>query len=240
MDASNSSGQASQPNTTQDKIDYFLLTAHELRTSLSAMKWVFKMLMDGDYGQLKPEQLSVIEQACQANDKIIATLNETMAAIKNDSTISYAKAPVHLPLFIADIIKEFTSEATQKHIVLTYHQSPVPLTFIGDETRLRIAFHNIIENAIKYSQPETEISISLSSDTQHAILKVQDQGVGIPADQIVHVFERFFRAGNTTEAGTGVGLFATKLTIEQQGGKIALESQEHVGTIVTITLPLSS
>jgi two-component system phosphate regulon sensor histidine kinase PhoR len=226
-------------NTAQEKIDFFLLTAHELRTSLTAMKWVFKMLMDGDYGSLSPEQQSVIEQACQANDKMVGVLNNTMAAIKNDGVITYAKLPVHLPLFIAEIIKEFTSEATQKHIGLTYHQSPIALIITGDETKLRIAFHNIIENAIKYSAANTEISVSLSSDDQNAILKVQDQGIGVPAEQLPHLFEKFFRAGNTTEFGTGIGLYATKLMIEQQGGTIGMESQEHVGSTVTITLPLS-
>lgn len=222
-----------------EKIDFFLLTAHELRTSLSAMKWVFKMLMDGDYGALSTEQHDVIEQACQANDKMVEVLNNTMTAIKNDGAISYAKLPIHLPLFIAEIIKEFTSEATQKHIGLTYHQSPIPLTVIGDEAKLRIAIHNIVENAIKYSPANTEISISLQSDEHHAILKVQDHGIGVPADQLPHLFERFFRADNTQETGTGVGLYATKLMIEQQGGNIVMESQEHVGSTVTITLPLS-
>ncbi len=225
-------------NTPQEKIDFFLLTAHELRTSLSAMKWVFKMLTDGDYGSLSPEQQSVIEQAAQANDKMVTLLNNTMTAIKNDGVITYAKLPVHLPFFIAEIIKEFTSESIQKHITLTYHQSPTPLIVMGDEARLRIAIHNVIENAIKYSPANTEVNVALTSDEHNAILTVQDHGIGIPKDQLPHLFERFFRAGNSTETGTGVGLYATKLMVEQQGGTIAMQSQEYIGSIVTITLPL--
>jgi len=223
-----------------DNNDFFLLSAHELRTSLSAMKWLFKMLSDGDYGPLTDEQKTAIVQATQANDRMVTLLNNTMTAIKNNEAVTYAQLPVHLALLIAEIAQEFTNEAAEKHIAITYHQPAAQIIINGDESKLRIALHNIVENAIKYSSPETEIIVTLSEQDQQAILTVQDHGAGIPAEKKAHLFEKFFRAENTAEKGTGLGLYSTKLIIEHHGGTIGMESEEGKGTTVTITLPLAA
>ncbi len=222
----------------QEKTDFFLLTAHELRTSLSAMKWAFKMLTDGDYGTLNAEQKNIIEQLALGNEKMIATLNTTMAALKSDNAIEYAKDPFDLSACIATLLQGFASEAKQKNITITYHPITNPLTIVGDEQKLCMAFHNIIENALKYSSRGSEVTINLSSTDTAATLTVQDHGIGVPADKLPHLFEKFFRAGNSAETGTGLGLYSTKIIIERQGGTIALDSQEGLGTTVTISLPL--
>jgi len=225
-------------NTAQEKIDFFLVSAHELRTSLSAMKWLFKMLCDGDYGELNTEQKAAITQATQANERMIDLINNTMTAIKNNDVLTYRKLPVHLELLIAEMAKDFASEASEKHIAMTYHEPSTSVTVLGEEAKLRIALHNIIENAIKYSSAGTEIIITLATTGTHAVLTVQDSGAGIPEDKKVHIFEKFFRAENTKEPGTGIGLYSTKHVIEQQGGTISFESRESIGTTFTITLPL--
>lgn len=227
-------------SSTEEKIDFFLLSAHELRTSLTAMKWLFKMLHDGDYGPLSSDQISAIDQAARANDQMVALLNNTMNAIKNDGNITYEALPVHLPVFLAEIIKEFTGEAMSKHIVLTYHQSAVPITVTGDESKLRIALHNLIENAIKYSSPNTEVIISLTTVASDAIITIQDHGIGVSEEEAKHLFEKFFRAGNSAESGTGLGLYSTKLIIERQGGTVFMQSQPGQGSTVTVTLPLTA
>lgn len=241
MDSSNASGQENQLlNDSKEKIDFFLLSAHEIRTSLSAMKWLFKMLEDGDYGPLTPEQGAVIEQVTRSNEQMIVLLNNTMDSIKNNGVITFAKFPIHLAHLIAESVKEFTDEAAQKHVAFSYHQSAAPVIVIGDEAKLRIAFHNIIENAIKYSKPDTEVLISITTEASQAIVQVQDHGIGVPQDQVNHLFERFFRAGNSKEAGTGLGLYSTKFIIERHGGTIAMVSEEGKGTTVTIALPLQA
>jgi len=224
----------------QEKIDFFLLSAHELRTSLTAMKWVFEMLKNGDYGPLTVEQRAAIDQVCQSNEKMVALLNGTMNAIKRDGVITYAKLPIHLAAMIAETVKDFSNEAVSKHIGLTYHQTPASVIIAGDESKLRIAFNNVIENAIKYSASESEITVSLSVQDGMAIVQVQDHGIGIPQEQSAHLFERFFRAGNSAEGGTGLGLYSTKLIVEHHGGTIAVASKEGKGSTVTIALPLQA
>ncbi|MEO5646339.1 MAG: HAMP domain-containing sensor histidine kinase [Candidatus Paceibacterota bacterium] len=238
METSTDSTSSTQANSQQEKIDFFLLSAHELRTSLSAMKWLFKMLNDGDYGALTAEQQAAMAQAIQANQRMVDLLNTTMTAIKNNEVLTYAKLPVHLTHLLAEIVQEFSNEAAQKQIAITYHQPAETITINGDVSKLRIALHNIIENSLKYSNPDTEIIISLSGQDNKALVTVQDQGAGIPADKMGHLFEKFYRAENTVQQGTGLGLYSTKHIIEQHGGTITMDSIEHEGTTVTITIPL--
>lgn len=229
--------QATEPSL-QNKIDFFLLSAHELRTSLSAMKWLFKMLYDGDYGTLTAEQEAAIYQAMQANQRMVDLINNTMTSIKNNEFEVYAKLPVNINVLMADIAQEFTNEAAHKKIAITYHQPPTEIIARGDSSKLRIALHNIVENAIKYSNANTEIIISLEVKDDNTVITVQDHGVGIPEDKKPHIFEKFFRAENTMQQGTGLGLYSTKHIIEQHGGTITIDSVEHQGTTVAITIPL--
>jgi signal transduction histidine kinase len=239
MDTSTTSS-TSAPTDKAEQIDFFLLTAHELRTSLTAMKWAFKMLIDGDYGPLTIEQKNIIEQLVAGNAKNITTLNAAMTALKGDSAVTYIQSPFDLSTCIASLLKEFASEAKQKNIVLSLHPSPAPLIIVGDETKLCMAFHNVIENALKYSGPGSEVVVTVSHDDARATLSIRDHGIGVPADKLPHLFEKFFRAGNSTESGTGLGLYGSKFIIERHGGSITLESQEHIGSTVTISLPLHS
>jgi signal transduction histidine kinase len=100
---------------------------------------------------------------------------------------------------------------------------------------------NLVSNAIKYSPGGGDVRVELAAEAGWAVLRVQDQGVGIPAADLPRVFEQFHRAANVAGriGGTGLGLAGARHIVEQHGGSIALESQEGVGTTVTVRLPLN-
>lgn len=226
---------------SQEKIDFFLVSAHELRTSLSAMKWLFKMLLDGDFGALNETQSAMLAQATASNDRMIALINDTMTVIRTEgSSIPYAQTPVSLVELVEESIKDFTSEAATKSMHIRYTASPVPVVVIGDVDKLRIAVHNLFENAIKYGNASTDISVVLKVDQGEAILKVADHGVIIPANEQGDIFKKFFRATNTREAymGVGLGLYATKHIVERHHGTLSFVSTPEAGTVFTMTLPL--
>lgn len=232
-----------QPDQTeaQEKIDFFLVSAHELRTSLSAMKWLFKMLIDGDFGRLNETQQAMILQATTANDRMIQLVNDTMMVVNTDgSSIIYLSQPLSLSTLTEESIKDFTSEAANKGMHLRYTPSPSPVMVIGDVDKLRIAIHNLLENAIKYGNKDTDIGLTLSIVENKAVLTISDQGVIIPNEEQSRIFQKFFRASNTKKAyvGIGLGLYATKHIIERQQGTLTFTSSEEHGTIFTITLPL--
>ncbi len=115
-----------------------------------------------------------------------------------------------------------------------------------DPARLERVLSNVLDNAIKYSPDGGEILVRLAreADAQQsagwAVLEVRDNGVGIPASDLPHIFERFHRAGNVVGrfAGTGIGLAGAKQILDLHGGALLVESTEGVGTTVTIRLPL--
>lgn len=228
------------PDNSQEKIDFFLVSAHELRTSLTAMKWMFKMLLDGDLGSLNETQVAMLTQATTSNERMITLINDTMTVIKTDGAVVYAQDPVSLSTLTEESIKDFTSEAASKGIHIRYSPPSGPVIVIGDSDKLRIVLHNLFENAIKYGNPDTDIGLSLSVEDNKAVLTVADRGAVIPDDEHAHIFEKFFRASTTREqyAGVGLGLYATRHIVERHGGTLSFVSSDQVGTIFTLTLPL--
>ena len=109
-----------------------------------------------------------------------------------------------------------------------------------DSDRIIQAIRILIDNAIKYTPPGGEIRVSASCSDRLATITVQDTGVGIPTEDIPHIFDRFYRvdrARTRATGGTGLGLPIAKAIVEAHGGRISLASQTGVGTLVTIVLP---
>jgi signal transduction histidine kinase len=114
------------------------------------------------------------------------------------------------------------------------------LTGEWDKVRLTRVVSNLLSNAIKFSPKGGQIVLTLDVSSGQAVLSVSDQGMGIPATDLPHVFDTYYRASNVLNRvpGTGVGLASAKQIVEQHGGTIEVESQEDQGTTVKLFLPL--
>ena len=109
----------------------------------------------------------------------------------------------------------------------------------GDRPRLERVVQNIVENAMKYSQDAVPVHVEVGQQDPWAVLTVRDHGVGIPTDELAHIFTPFYRASTAKGiTGTGLGLAGTKSVVTQHGGQISLESAVGWGTSVTVCLPL--
>jgi len=112
---------------------------------------------------------------------------------------------------------------------------------LGDEDRLKQLLLNLVDNAIKYTQPGGSVRLSLSKDKSWAQLVVSDTGIGIPAEDLPHIFERFYRvdkARSRAQGGSGLGLAIAKWVVQAHGGAIKVDSVVGEGTTFTVTLPL--
>ncbi len=230
-----------ESGNSEEKIDFFLVSTHELRTSMTAMKWMYKMLLAGDFGALNETQTSILTQASTATERMIQLINDTIDIVRTDGpTVEYARSPVSLTQLSEETIKDFTSEAGAKGMHIRYTPSPIEAIVVGDKDKLRIVLHNLLENAIKYGSPDTDITINLVLDDGMAIVSVTNQGVGIPNTEQSRIFEKFFRASNVRDGfvGVGLGLYATKHIIERHGGTLSFASTENGTTTFTMTLPL--
>ncbi len=132
--------------------------------------------------------------------------------------------------------------AEEKSIQLRSDAAP-DVHVVGDRSRLQQVVVNLIDNAIKYTQPHGEVAVHVRSMGNTAVLEVSDNGIGIPSHAIPHVFERFYRADKArsrASGGAGLGLSIVKAICTAHGAEISVASQEGHGTRLTVELPLES
>ena len=141
---------------------------------------------------------------------------------------------------IEDALEPFQPAIAQKDLRLSVTTPQRLLPVLGDRQALVQVVEILIDNAIKYSSPRAEIRISADVQSAQVRVEVTDQGIGIPEPDLAHVFERFYRAGNATERGTGLGLTIAQRIVSAHRGAIAIRSVVNLGTTVEVTVPLEA
>jgi len=224
------------------KTEFVSLSAHQLRTPLSAIKWTLRMLLDGDLGKITEEQKDFIEKTYKSNERMITLINDLLDVTRiEEGKYLYKPTPADLEAVCQFAINSFQEEIKRKKIRFEFKKPKKKLPqVVLDVEKMRLVVQNILDNAIRYTQAGGRVTISLKAVKKEIELSVKDTGVGIPEDQQERVFTKFFRGANVMRMeteGTGLGLFITKNIIEAHGGKIWFESEENKGTTFHITLP---
>ncbi len=219
------------------------MISHELRTSLTASKWMLEMLQDGDVGELSVAQKEVINKLTSSNNRMMDVASNLIALSKTSSHESeYHMGEIDIVDVIDSVVFELGSEAFSQHIEIIYVKPEQDMPKIsGDESKLRIVFQNLIDNAIKYSESGDRVVISLITENNDIKITIKDTGIGIDEKDLPLITNQFYRASNAAakiSAGSGIGLYICKRIIEGHGGKISIESALGKGTNVTITLPV--
>jgi signal transduction histidine kinase len=150
------------------------------------------------------------------------------------------------PMDLVGLVRKLCGEYQQSGHPITIQVSAGAESLVGswDFSRLERVLANVLDNAVKYSPEGAPIAVELhaevSPENEWAVVTLEDAGLGIPRQDVPHVFERFFRGSNvpTGSAGTGLGLSGARQIVQQHGGQIELDSELGVGTRVTIRLPL--
>lgn len=171
------------------------------------------------------------------NGLIHSTLN--LAKMESgENTIKLEVETFDLRQLIEDILEKNSNLALNKNIHVICKINELPEQFHGDSKLLDHSFTNIVSNAIKYSRNDSTVKILAKANDKKVAIRITDQGIGIPKDDLINIGQKFFRAKNTLSvAGTGIGLYLTKHFIELHGGDVLIESEVGVGTSVTVTLP---
>ena len=225
------------------KSDLISISAHQLRTSLSAMKWTFKMLIDKDVGDINPEQEGMLKKSLESSERMVKLVNE-MISINHAEDISfkYNFDDIQIRALIEDVLLDFSEESYKKGVKLVFEKPKTKLSLVHiDDEKIRVVIQNLIENSIKYSEKGDKVFISTNQKDNFIEISVKDTGIGIPKNDQNKIFGKFFRASNAKkkeQVGSGLGLYTIKGIIEKHKGKIWFESNEE-GTIFYFTIPLS-
>jgi len=226
------------------KSDIVSVSVHQIRTSLSALKWVIKMFLDGDLGKLNTEQENLMSKAYEINERAINKVSELLLTNKSENIAE--KKPVFEKIDLLELIDscifDFFGEAHARGIEIIFlTPEKKPREVRADKEKLRIVLQNLIENGIKYNNPNGKIFVSLKEENEMIEVSIKDTGMGISEDGKKKIFEKFYRdpeAEKKESVGSGIGLFDTKKIIEEHGGKIWFESQKDDGTTFFFTIPI--
>lgn len=235
----------------QRRSDFISTASHEMRTPLAAIEGYLSLAMNPKIAQVDANAKKYLEKAQNSTKHLGELFADLLTSSKAEDgrLVSYPQV-VELGETVTAVVEAGRFKAKEKNLALNYVVSttkdvaggkvvrPLYYTYV-DPNRIREVLQNIIDNAIKYTLEGT-ITVKLTGDDKVIQIQVQDTGNGIPAEDIPHLFQKFYRVDNSstrTIGGTGLGLFISKKIIELYSGRIWVESEEGKGSTFFINLP---
>jgi signal transduction histidine kinase len=152
------------------------------------------------------------------------------------------KGPVPVMQVAERVVQDLRPQAAEKSIEVRAYAEPesLPLVALGDEQRIAQVFTNLVGNALKFTEPNGAIDVSLARSNGELVCKIRDTGCGIPPDELDRVFDRFYQVEKVVtrkSGGTGLGLAIVKNIVEAHGGRVWISSEVGKGTEIAFSLP---
>ncbi len=213
--------------------------AHDLRSPLARIRAIAETsLSQTESQQHKKKSAADTLKEC---DRLIHLINATLDIAEVDAGVNnQGKSPIHLSQLIADLCELFEAAAEEKHITLKIHLEQ-NCHIVGDKHLLQRMVANLLDNAVKYTLSEGEVSIELTRFPHECSLTITDTGSGIPYADQNRIFDRFFRCDQSRSLdGCGLGLSFARSVARAHGGDITVTSEASKGSIFTSIFPLVS
>lgn len=209
--------------------------SHELRTPLTAIQGNIDLLKKwaGQNDEIRKEALEIIQEETARMARLAADL---LLLAQADAGIQLQLKPVELDTLLLEVYRHGRMMADGREIKLGHEDQA---TVLGDSDRLKQLLLNLVDNAVTYTPPEGEIVLMLYREPEWTRVLVKDNGIGIPAEDLPHIFDRFYRGGRARSdrrVGTGLGLSIARWVAEAHGGNLTVESAEGRGTTFTLWL----
>ena len=214
--------------------------SHELRTPMTVLRGSLEVVLEEDR---PPEEYreAIANALLEVRHLTRVSQNLLFLARGQSGRVTLSFANVDLGRFLSDVTRELLPAAADRELELTLEAPGEPIRAFIDADRMQQVLHNLIENAIRYTEPGGKIQVRLSSTPGEACIDVSDTGIGIPASDLPFVFERFFRSDRARRAyhgGSGLGLSIVRWIVEAHKGTVTVASESGRGTTFTVSVPL--
>ncbi len=238
---------AKQKEEEAQRSDFISTASHEMRTPLAAIEGYLSLALNPKTAVIDERAKSYLEKAASSTKHLGELFRDLLTSSKAEDgrLISYP-AVIEIGEMLSQVAEAARFPAKSKGLEMKYSVSAGggktirPLYYAyADPNRVREVFQNLIDNAVKYTLTGS-ITVRLTGDINVIQAQIEDTGTGIPADDIPHLFQKFYRVDNSTTrtvGGTGLGLFICKKIVELYNGRIWVESQLGKGSIFFINLP---
>lgn len=221
--------------------DFIANVSHELRTPLTSIKGFIETLLSGamDEPDHNRRFLTLVEEDVNR----LARLTDDLLVLSTVESLGKPKTvqAVDVPRIIQDVVEALKPQILARQITIAVQPHGRPAEAKGDPDQIRQVLWNLLDNAIKYNVEGGRIDITLHADVSRLSIRVADTGIGIPADEVPRIFERFYRvdkARSRALGGTGLGLSIVKHIVEAHGGQVEVTSEPGRGSAFQFTLPI--
>jgi len=226
----------------KSKSEFITIAAHQLRTPLTAVNWIFEGFSTSE--DLGPEDRELAGNGLTATRKLLKIVNDLLDVSKiEEGRFGYNFEQADLVAFISELLINAQAVAKEYGVKLYFDKGgELTLPIHIDKNRLGLALSNLVDNAIRYNIKNGSVTVTIKRvpEKPYIEISVKDSGIGIPPQNMPKVFSKFFRAENVLKReteGSGLGLFITKNIINRHGGTIWAESVIDRGTTFFFTLP---
>lgn len=222
--------------------NHFLgIAAHDLRNPLTSIRGLSEFMLDGASGELSEDQRAMIRSVHSATHVMLDLLNELLdISIIESGEMHLDLAPTNFADIVHDSVFLNGITAARKQMKIACRPFKPSRALLIDSRKIRQVVDNLLSNAIKFSPPGTTITVELSEDATHQTVSVQDQGPGIPPDEMNMLFTSFGKTSVKPTGGeksTGLGLAICRKIVEAHHGTIAATNREGGGADFSVTLP---
>lgn len=228
--------------TSQEKINFFIHTAHDIRTPLTLIKAPLAEIQKSE--QLTPEGMQNLTLALQSTDNLSNLANNLMNFQKEELYSSkVVVSRTHLNAYLDAYLQQFQTYADRKGVSLHFKPAPQEIEVWMDRNKIDSILRNLLSNALKYTLQGGTVSVEAGEHKGNWTLSISDTGIGIPQKDQKKLFKYLFRGTNATNqliTGSGIGMLLTYRLIRNHEGKISFHSTENVGTSFLLSFPIRS
>ena len=227
------------------KEEFVALASHQLRTPATAVKGNLGMLLEGYCGELSAEQLEILNDANQSNERQLAVINDMLYVARTEAgRLVLTQSPTDLSKLVDEAAAEQKHAIAARQQTLSVEKLAQPILLHLDTEKMRMVIGNLLSNASKYTPDGGTISIVFrpgrKNPDKEVAISISDSGVGIEKDDMAKLFSKFSRIANPLSdkvGGTGLGLFLANEIVKLHGGSIFVNSTLGEGSTFTIVIP---